>query len=54
VWGKQKMLIKLLFKKPESYPDDVKALIDVSVSLRLRMDKLVNCYDIDQAGSLAA
>jgi hypothetical protein len=46
------MLIKLLFKKQEAYPDDIKALIDVSVSLRVRMDKIVHNYDMGQVGSL--
>jgi hypothetical protein len=48
------MLVKLLFKKPEAYPDDVQALIELSVSLRVRMDKIVHGYDIDQANGLAA
>jgi hypothetical protein len=46
------MLIKLLFKKPENLPDDVQALIDVSVSLRLRMDKIAQFYDMGQTGSM--
>jgi hypothetical protein len=51
-YGITTMLIKLLFKKQEAYPDDIKALIDVSVSLRVRMDKIVHNYDAGQFGSL--
>ena len=45
------MLIKLLFKKPDVLPDDVQALIDVSVSLRQRVDKVVQFYDMGEARS---
>jgi hypothetical protein len=48
------MLVKLLFKKQEPYPDDMQALIELSVSLRVRMDKIVHGHDSNQAGSLAA
>lgn len=48
------MLIKLLFKRQEPYPDDVQALIDVSVSLRVRMDKIVHSYDAGQVGSVGS
>jgi hypothetical protein len=48
------MLIRLLFKKPETCTDDVQALIDASVALRMRMDKIINYYEINQFGSLAA
>jgi hypothetical protein len=54
LWDDTTMLIKLLFKKQDPFPDDIQALIDVSVSLRVRMDKIVHNYDIGQAASLAA
>ena len=46
------MLIKLLFKSPEPVRDDVKALIDASVSLGLRMDKITQFYDVGQLGGM--
>ena len=51
------MRIKLLFKKPETPPDDVKALIDMSISLRVSIESLVNFADlrcIGDMGRLAA
>lgn len=46
------MLIKLLFKNPEPVRDDVKALIDASVSLGLRVDRITQFYDGGQLGSM--
>ena len=50
--GISTMLIKLLFKSPEPVRDDVKALIDASVSLGLRMDKITQFYDVGQLGGM--
>ena len=46
------MRIKLLFKKTETLQDDIQALIDMSISLRVGIDRLVNFADARYVGEM--
>lgn len=46
------MRIKLLFKKTETSQEDIRALIDMSISLNVSINHLVNFADVRCAGEM--